>query len=78
MSTGSPPDITSRLGVPPGLCASCAHAQVVETARHSVFLRCRLSSTDARFPRYPRLPVLSCPGFASADDAETIDRPETS
>lgn len=45
-----------------GLCASCRHARLKTTAR-SAFLLCGLSEADARFPRYPRLPVLSCSGF---------------
>lgn len=24
---------------------------------------CELSKTDPRFPKYPRLPVLACPGY---------------
>jgi len=44
-----------------GLCWSCRHARVVETPR-SRFWLCRLSATDARFERYPRLPVRACPG----------------
>jgi hypothetical protein len=37
---------------------------VIRSAR-STFYRCRLSFTDARFPKYPPLPVLSCIGFES-------------
>jgi hypothetical protein len=46
-----------------GLCAGCAHAHRVVSARGSVFWLCRLASSDPAFPRYPRLPVLRCPGF---------------
>jgi hypothetical protein len=46
-----------------GLCADCKHAHVIETTRASRFYRCRLSETDTRFPRYPRLPVLACAGY---------------
>jgi hypothetical protein len=46
-----------------GLCARCLHAQSVTSSRGSVFYLCRLSEVDARFPKYPRLPVLQCPGF---------------
>lgn len=46
-----------------GLCAECAQALRVVSGRGSVFWLCRRSSTDAAFPRYPRLPVLRCPGF---------------
>jgi len=35
-----------------------------------VFRLCLLHERDPRFTKYPRLPVLSCPGYAkeSADD----------
>jgi len=45
-----------------GLCAECRHADVIRSAR-STFYRCRLSFTDERFPKYPRLPVMECAGF---------------
>ena len=45
-----------------GLCATCTHCRVIR-ARHSVFHMCRRSFTDARFPKYPRLPVLRCIGY---------------
>jgi hypothetical protein len=49
-----------------GLCARCCHARLVETPR-SVFWMCALAASDARFPRYPRLPVLACDGFAEGE-----------
>jgi hypothetical protein len=49
---------------PTGLCATCAHARQIESARGSLFFLCQLSSTDPCFPKYPRLPVLACPGYA--------------
>ena len=49
--------------VNPGLCASCSHAEVVTSARKSVFSLCRLSFEDSRFPKYPPLPVIACPGY---------------
>lgn len=46
----------------PGLCATCLHAQPVETAR-SVFWLCgRAKAEPERFRRYPPLPVLRCLG----------------
>jgi len=45
-----------------GLCEMCHHQRVVKTAR-SEFSMCERSKTDARFPKYPRLPVVACPGF---------------
>jgi GrpB-like predicted nucleotidyltransferase (UPF0157 family) len=55
-----------------GLCTDCVHARRVESARSSVFFLCELSLTDSRFPKYPRLPILSCSGYAR----EKIRRPE--
>ena len=46
----------------PGLCSTCRHAHRIQNARGSAFWRCRLSETDAAFPRYPALPVLACRG----------------
>ena len=60
-----------------GLCASCVHAQAVESSRGSVFVLCRLSLTpasilggpgDPRFPKYPRLPVVACAGYQDDTD----------
>jgi hypothetical protein len=49
--------------VPTGLCADCVHSRRIESARGSAFILCNLSQTDSRFPKYPRLPVLSCDGY---------------
>lgn len=46
-----------------GLCATCIHARRIESERASIFWLCELSATDPRFPKYPRLPVLSCSGY---------------
>jgi hypothetical protein len=45
-----------------GLCHACRHARVVRSERGSEFTLCRLSRTDPRFPKYPRLPVVACEG----------------
>lgn len=50
-----------------GLCLGCRHARVVETPR-SRFWRCGLAATDARFARYPRLPVIACSGYQPAEE----------
>jgi hypothetical protein len=59
----------------PGLCGHCAHCQLIAGARTRFYL-CRLSATDARFARYPRLPVLSCPGHQEGAPASEGARPE--
>lgn len=46
-----------------GLCDSCAHQKLVPNTRGSVFSLCLRSRSDARYPRYPRLPVKSCAGY---------------
>jgi hypothetical protein len=46
-----------------GLCAVCAHARIVKSDRGAEFVFCEKSKTDARFARYPRLPVLECAGY---------------
>jgi len=38
--------------------------QVVTSARQSTFYLCRLSASDARFPKYPSLPVRACDGYS--------------
>ena len=51
-----------REAVEPGLCADCAEARRVVSARGSVFWRCARAESDPAFTRYPRLPVLRCAG----------------
>jgi hypothetical protein len=46
-----------------GLCRSCLFVRLLKTGRGSTFYLCRRSETDPRFARYPRLPVICCPGF---------------
>ena len=55
-----------------GLCARCTHSRQIESARGSKFWLCQLSATDARFPKYPRLPVLSCPGYERSRESGNV------
>ena len=48
---------------PAGLCDACCHQRLVHTTRGSSFSLCERSRTDPAYPKYPRLPVLACPGF---------------
>ena len=48
-----------------GLCESCSHHAKVSNNRGGEFHLCELSLTDSAFPKYPRLPVTSCPGYTS-------------
>jgi hypothetical protein len=47
-----------------GLCAAGRHRRVIVSDRGSRFLQCALAAVDPRFPRYPRLPVIACDGYA--------------
>ncbi|MGA2697388.1 MAG: hypothetical protein ABSE92_15100 [Terriglobales bacterium] len=51
-----------------GLCADCIHSSKITSDRGSVFYLCQLALTDSRFAKYPRLPVLSCPGYVQIPD----------
>jgi hypothetical protein len=61
---------TDRLRATVGLCATCRHARRIESERGSEFWLCQLSAIDARFPKYPRLPILTCPGYAPASSGD--------
>ncbi len=60
------PDSMAFLPLHPGLCATCRHS-IVTRSRRSAFVRCGLAEVDARFPRYPRLPVGECDGYRRRD-----------
>jgi hypothetical protein len=46
-----------------GLCADCRWSRVNRSDRGTLFFLCTKSFEDARFPKYPRLPVLECLGY---------------
>ena len=46
-----------------GLCATCRHATVIQSDRGAKYYLCQLGLTDSSFPKYPRLPVLTCRGY---------------
>ena len=47
---------------PAGLCDTCVHQQLVSNTRGSTFSLCRRARDDPAYPKYPRVPVLRCPG----------------
>jgi uncharacterized cupin superfamily protein len=55
--------LVATLPTEPGLCGRCRHALLNRTRRETTYLRCGRASWDERMPRYPRLPVVECPGF---------------
>ena len=46
-----------------GLCDGCRFAKIVVSSKGARFYYCLLSETDSAFPKYPRLPMQTCPGF---------------
>ena len=61
-----PTQMSTTPANPAGLCSTCAHVRAITSDRGSAFLLCQLSLTDKQFPKYPRLPVLTCPGYSKA------------
>jgi len=55
-----------------GECATCRHMRRIVSDRGSVFILCRRSAEDSRFPKYPRLPVAGCAGFEQEQDAREM------
>ena len=49
-----------------GLCFTCRWKRAVTSRWGSTFFRCARAETDARFARYPPLPVRSCSGYEEA------------
>jgi hypothetical protein len=62
-----PPDRKPSLGAAEraavGLCAGCAHARRVVSSKGSSFWLCGRATSDARFAKYPPLPVVRCVGY---------------
>ncbi|MBI4311003.1 MAG: hypothetical protein HY681_04395 [Chloroflexi bacterium] len=55
----------------PGLCARCQHLRRVHSQRGATFYLCRRSATDPHYPKYPHLPVLTCPGYEPTKTSPT-------
>jgi len=58
----------------PGLCATCQHSRSVTSRKGSTFLFCRRSEQDTRYPKYPALPVVRCPGYEETRNGEGPSR----
>lgn len=60
-----------------GLCKNCGYHREIKNARGSSFHLCRLAAKEPRFPKYPRLPVLRCAGYAPhSDRTQDLSEPE--
>jgi hypothetical protein len=51
-----------------GLCSNCRYARTITSDRGSIFIMCQFSVVDPEFPKYPRLPVLSCTAYLPKDE----------
>jgi len=51
---------------PAGLCSICRHQKLIHNTRGSTFSMCLRSKEDPRYPKYPRIPVMECPGWEPA------------
>jgi len=49
-----------------GQCFTCRWMRSTTTRHGSTFFRCARADTDARFARYPTLPMRGCPGYEVA------------
>ena len=59
--------------IPGGLCDSCAHQKLIHTTRGSTFSMCLRHRTEPeRYPKYPPLPVRTCPGHEPRDGQEIV------
>ncbi len=56
-----------------GLCAECSYARIVRSDRGAVFYRCQRALSDENYPKYPKLPVLKCPGYESFQQSRVDD-----
>jgi hypothetical protein len=58
-------NIPDRRGPAAGLCETCRNARVLTASNGGRFYLCALWTVDAAFPKYPRIPVLECKGYAA-------------
>lgn len=49
-----------------GLCVRCTRGRRTVSDRGAVFYRCTFAAIDARFAKYPVIPVRLCPAYAPA------------
>jgi hypothetical protein len=68
---GHSPTCKPYFAMKAGLCDSCRHQKLIHNTRGSTFSMCERSKTEERYPKYPRLPVVECPGWERRDAGRT-------
>ncbi len=67
--------------VDPGLCKHCLHHRALDSSKGSRFWLCTRSAVNPALPKYPRLPVLQCPGHQPTDRpsqaSDATEKPST-
>jgi hypothetical protein len=56
-----------------GLCVTCRFAKKIANKRGSLFIQCEYAKIDDRFPKYPRLPVLSCSAYQKENETTNFN-----
>ncbi len=54
-----------------GLCGDCRYTRQLVSGKGSQFFYCTRAETDARYTKYPALPVTSCGGFERDSESQT-------
>jgi hypothetical protein len=54
-----------------GLCANCRYTRQLVSGKGSQFFYCTRAETDARYTKYPPLPVTSCRGYERDPGSQT-------
>lgn len=57
---------------PTGLCESCGHSRMIVSGKGSRFFYCTRADTEERYPKYPRLPVVECPGYKARSSPQQV------
>jgi len=57
------PGCEAEVRIAAGLCERCVHLKIIRSDKGSEFVQCLRSFEDARYAKYPRLPVVVCRGF---------------
>lgn len=52
-----------------GLCIDCTYTHQVVSTKGSQFFYCRRAETDSHYTKYPRLPVVACPGYQRCSES---------